>query len=408
MRILHICRSFLPNLGGCENNIFNVNRHLSKNNQITILTTDFLNIQNNTKLKSKELLEGLTIYRIKFSRFNLLNILRFIKTILFKKLYLYDIINVHCNLSLMAVIPFKLILNKPIVYELHNAQTICPTFELFDLNSKKPCDIIFNMKKCKRCYNEYKKVNKKMLFFNFYLYFAFNIAIFKYVSKFIVQTKFMERLYKTIINPKKIQVIYNGVSPKYEKLEINFIEKHKEKFIILFVGRLNKIKGVDILINAIKILDNSGNLILFIVGDGIDSEYFKKKINQSNLEEIIELTGRLSQQILFNLFQYSNLLVVPSLYHESSPNVILEAMSFGIPVIAFNVGGIPELIDDNLTGILIKKFNSKELAKKINYLYTHEKIRKNLSKNAREKALKTFSWRKRAEKFINSYKNLTK
>ncbi|MHA1250026.1 MAG: glycosyltransferase family 4 protein [Candidatus Helarchaeota archaeon] len=409
MRILQICRDFIPSLGGAINNIYNTNLKLSEKHEVSILTTNYSYKGNYKNYKKFEVIDRINVYRINFSKKSVINLFNFIKYIIKKRLFYADIINVHSNLTLLAAIPFKIIFKKAIVYEIHGGHIICPTFELYNYWTKSPCNLILNKKNCQKCYKLYKKrfnKRRKIDFFN--LRFVINLIAVKFVDKFIAQTRFMKKIHEVIINPKKISVIYNGVSDLYSKFSKNPINLYKNKYIITYVGRINKVKGLDILIDSIKYLKEIENIAVLIVGDGSDWNYFKKKIQELDLDDKIKMIGRKDQNEIFNIYYNSKVIIVPSIYHESSPNVILEAMSIGTPVIASSVGGIPELIINNYDGILINNITPKKLAEKILFIYKNEEFRNNLAKNARQKITNKFSWEKRANHFIECYNKVLK
>ena len=100
----------------------------------------------------------------------------------------------------------------------------------------------------------------------------------------------------------------------------------------------------------------------------------------------------------------SKILVVPS-RTESIPQVIKEAFFLKIPVIATNVGGIPELISDNETGLLVESENPEQLIDKINKLLDDDQTQNKLAKNAFEFINKNFSWDVLIERYMNLYKS---
>lgn len=180
----------------------------------------------------------------------------------------------------------------------------------------------------------------------------------------------------------KIQITYNSVdlsrfNPKNNgilKKEINIT-----KPIVLFVGNLVSQKGVEYLINAKKLMKNDCELV--IVGDG--PLYNTLKDLTKNMNTIHFLGFRTDIEYLI---PDSEFLVLPSI-SESFGIVSLEAMACGKPVIASNVGGIPELITKDV-GLLVEPKNSQDLAEKMDYLLENPDICDTLGKNAIEKVKK--------------------
>jgi glycosyltransferase involved in cell wall biosynthesis len=164
---------------------------------------------------------------------------------------------------------------------------------------------------------------------------------------------------------KKVQLIYNGIDleifrnlPPREALRRQLgLEPHL--FYVCFAGSLVKRKGVEYLIDAVK-RSKRDNMRLLISGDG---EMRQKVEHAAAADKRLIYLGYRSNAVEY--IKASDLLVLPSIY-EGMPNVILEAMAVGTPVLATNVYGIPELIEDKVNGLLVSPGNAGEIAKGIN------------------------------------------
>jgi glycosyltransferase involved in cell wall biosynthesis len=182
---------------------------------------------------------------------------------------------------------------------------------------------------------------------------------------------------------KKSEISINDPSPEGEKLRIkNYppetlrvslragelkIKNAGKAFKFLFVGQLEKHKGVDILIQAFNIL--KGNLELVIIGDGSLLTGLKEKFGNDSR---IKFLGRKSPEEVEKIMSESDCLIVPSLCWENAPAVIYEAYQAGLPVIASRIGGIPEIIK-KLGGELFEPGNITELEKLMNKAYVQKK-----------------------------------
>jgi glycosyltransferase involved in cell wall biosynthesis len=160
---------------------------------------------------------------------------------------------------------------------------------------------------------------------------------------------------------QKVQVIYNGINleslgklPPREELRKKLgLDQHL--FYVCFAGSLVERKGVEYLLDAVKMM-NMENIRFLISGVG-------------ELKDAVERAAAGDDRLIYlgyksNAVEYiksSDLLVLPSIY-EGLPNVILEAMAVGTPVLATNVYGIPELIDNNVNGLLVRPGNAGEIA----------------------------------------------
>ena len=158
---------------------------------------------------------------------------------------------------------------------------------------------------------------------------------------------------------------------------------------IINVGRLSNEKGQLDLINVFDILHRkNSDIVLYLVGDGHDYEDIEKEVINRNLANYVNMTGFKSGAFLEDLYLNSSLFVMTS-YTESFGLVLIEAMSYGIPCLAFDSAeGAREIISNNYNGFLIKNRNEHEMASKILELLDNKKELKRLSSNALKTSLK--------------------
>ena len=134
-----------------------------------------------------------------------------------------------------------------------------------------------------------------------------------------------------------VRVVHNGVA----EAEFSPIVPASDATDVVFVGELRQLKGVDVLIEAIAILSRDGHRItVTIVGDGPDRAAFEAAVATRNLHNVVRFVGAMPARAAFAL---GRTLVLPS-RAESLPYVLLEAAAAGLPIIASNVGGIPEIV----------------------------------------------------------------
>lgn len=169
---------------------------------------------------------------------------------------------------------------------------------------------------------------------------------------------------------------------------------------LIYVGYLRSAKGIQYLLEAIRILKEQGSLIhLTIVGQGDMYEYCVKYIEDNNLQNHITLYGHVSDRgILLDLYSSNDVFVFPSL-SEGSPRVVIEAMSRGLAVVATDVGNTKHLLNQN--GFLVPPKSSNALADSINYYLEDEVLR---LKHA--KALLASSKKFTLSKYISSFKKV--
>lgn len=171
---------------------------------------------------------------------------------------------------------------------------------------------------------------------------------------------------------------------------------------ILFVGELTKIKGIDILLESFKIASNQSiNLFLKIIGDGPLHAYCKEFICNNNLN--IKLLGRLNHDKTMEEISISDIIVLPS-RTESFGRVILEAFEFEKPVIATDVGGIPELLKNGENGVLVNPCDPKGLADAMLKLGKDNILREKLGKSGKQSLEGMLSFEDLAKKIIGFYR----
>jgi glycosyltransferase involved in cell wall biosynthesis len=159
------------------------------------------------------------------------------------------------------------------------------------------------------------------------------------------------------IDNSKLLVNYNGVNPKIFYPEP--VKSERQRFV--FVGSLIATKGVNELISAIIICKQKcPDITLDMLGEGPMKSVLIDKINEHKLNDTIKLYGSVPLPRVAEFIRNASVLVLPS-YREGVPNVLLESFACGTPVIATRVGGIPEVVNDDV-GILVDKKNSEQLA----------------------------------------------
>lgn len=212
-------------------------------------------------------------------------------------------------------------------------------------------------------------------------------------------TNFHSVFYKVIIDKASVSFFLSRNLMKYFKSNnsyftfVNLISDqdivtrddtqiYKIPKTILFSGRLTHEKGVNYLIKAIKLLkDSNFSLILLVCGDGPEKEKLQKLVDDLNLDRDIKFLGFIPWgKKLFEIYTKSDIFILPSL-SEGVPKVLLEAMARGLPIIATNVGGIPDIINHMENGILIPPKSPEAIAEAVKLLVKNEELRRKIIKN---------------------------
>ena len=222
----------------------------------------------------------------------------------------------------------------------------------------------------------------------------------KEVDKIIVISETIKKdlISKLNIDSNKIETIYSGVDLKrFFVFKQNEIENEKKRYgfykgakIIGYVGRLHSEKGLDILINSFYQLSRRfDHIYLLIVGDGPEKKKLEKMSFDLGMEKKILFFGYKENIPLF--LNTLDIFVLPSRIRESFGIVLIEAMAVEKVVVASNIGGIPEIIDDGKNGFLCIPGDEKDLTDKLSLLLSDDKLRKEMSRNAFQKVVKRFS-----------------
>lgn len=231
-----------------------------------------------------------------------------------------------------------------------------------------------------------------------------------------LERKIMPLIYKncdiiTLSESSKKQIIKNKISkkkniyvinPGVKKYKLNKIKKTKEPSI-LFLNRIKKYKGLETLLNAIKILQDQG--IYFktkIAGSGEDLKKIKKLSLNLKLKNI-DFLGRITEKEKIRLMQESWIFVNPSM-KEGWGIVNIEASYCGTLVIGSNVDGIRDSVLNNKSGLLFKERDAKDLAEKIKQVLESKSKKQRLSKEAKKWA-SNFSWDKCFKEYEKIIKN---
>lgn len=192
------------------------------------------------------------------------------------------------------------------------------------------------------------------------------------------------------VETDKISVIDCGVnvdkfSPNNKTETRQLLKLPTDKKIILYVGTLIGRKGVETLVRAIIDL-NDKNIFLCVIGEGYLRQQLTDLVEENSISDKVRFENFKPKNELPNWFNCADIFVLPSLT-EPFGLVALEAMSCGIPVIASNVGGLPEFVKDGINGYIFEPSDHKELSEKIELALNLEPVKYfELSRNAQKTA----------------------
>ena len=202
------------------------------------------------------------------------------------------------------------------------------------------------------------------------------------IRYFIAPSAFLAEALRDDVPPAKIRQLYNGID-----LPPTMPLPHSRG--ILYMGRLEKVKGVDYLIRAFaRVVDKDPRVELSIVGDGSERARLESLTKELGLSDNVAYSGWLSsREEIAEEYGKSSVVVIPSIWPENLPTVCIEAFAAGRPVIGTRAGGIPELVEDGKTGYVVPIKNAAAISEAILTILQDEETLARMSREARMKAL---------------------
>src|SRR3989339_1148265 len=277
----------------------------------------------------------------------------------------------HISPSIFSVLKkYKI----PVVQTLHDYQLICPNYRL--LTQGRVCE------RCKRrkywnaviykCVHDSKMQSlaecAEMYFHKFFRFYENGVDCFITPSSFLKE-KIKE--WKAVPSSKIISI------PNF--IDVNeYKPNYAPGDYALYFGRLSEEKGVDVLIDAVS----GTNIKLKIVGEG--PELKKLKVKSEKLRVDVEFLGYKTGEELRDIIRGAKFVVLPPIWYENYPISLLEAGALGKPIIGSNIGGIPEIVKDEVNGFLAKPGDAKNLRKKMELLWNDNELCEKMGRKSRE------------------------
>ncbi len=219
-------------------------------------------------------------------------------------------------------------------------------------------------------------------------------------ARFVVTCTEYNRQYLERINQSSTPVmcVYHGFDfRRFGKYLTAAIASPAECPLILTVGRLREKKGFDLLIAACALLQQTGcRFRCEIVGYGPERDALQKQIDDLDLAEMVILRGQLIHKELIRLYHQASIFALPCRIgadgdRDGIPNVLMEAMAMGVPVVTTPVSGIPELVQDRVSGLLVEPDQPRKLADALGMLLSDQSLRHRLGAAGKERVLAEFS-----------------
>jgi len=340
------------------------NRYLQKGGEDTVAQSEFnllkdfghdvrIYERSNEEIENSSLLEKLRfLFEMRWSRRSYNDIRKVLRG------FRPDVVHFHNIFLVLTPSVYSACKDEgiPVVQSLHNFRLICPNGLL--LRDNRICEECVKAKSFWKSilYGCYKKSRlftaalagtlshhwKKKTWINM-------------VDAYIMATEFGRQKYINFgIPSEKIMLKPNIIYP-------NLFNQKKDKGYALYVGRLSKEKGVEVLLKAWKSIQG---FQLKIMGDGPLLDDLKSTVDREKIENV-EFLGFVSSSEYLRYMQGASFVVIPSVCYENFPCVVSEALACGIPILASRLGGMPEIIKDQEAGVLFKAGDIDDLAEKI-------------------------------------------
>jgi glycosyltransferase involved in cell wall biosynthesis len=223
------------------------------------------------------------------------------------------------------------------------------------------------------------------------------------------------------MDPTKITTIHNGFD--LDNFNIEASQNHRyssikkeyglpdDAILLVLVALIRPRKGVEVIIRAVNNLKNRfPKVFLVIVGDDNISEdplygrKLRELVSTLEIESRVIFTG--FREDVISILKQSDLMILPSLFGEGSPMVILEAMAMGLPAIASDIEGVPEIVCDGVNGFLVKPGDADGLSDKIISVLSREDLLETVKNNAMQTIKKKFNSKIQAKKIESIYKKV--
>ncbi|WP_287589096.1 glycosyltransferase family 4 protein [Candidatus Borrarchaeum sp.] len=418
MKILYASDYFYPHMiGGVEEHIYQLAKHfLHDNFQIAILTRQI------EKLPSLENYEGIKIYRYRpklhpqLSKF-------FIDPYSIKKTS--KLINkitpniFHAqSIPFMSLAPLYVAIQKkiPAVLTLHNYWPVC--FFQRSYFDNHICNAV-DETACKNCFSSYLPLIGKpfltpILWKLWKRSLMIKREVFDRIRAITTPSHALKKSLARIDIPlSKVLVIPNGIDLNKFIPDLNAMDfiKHfklEKQKIILSIGRLIKEKGIRLLIKSMPIILKEIDCKLVIVGGGEEKPFLTQLVKKLKIERHVIFAGRIPSVLVPQAYSAADVVVVPSIWPDPFPYVPLEALAMKTPVIASNVGGLPEVVRHKKNGLLVRPYNVEELANAAQDILSDEHQAQQMGSEGRIIVEKEYTLSLMLERYKQLYSSLVK
>lgn len=209
--------------------------------------------------------------------------------------------------------------------------------------------------------------------------------------------------------PGRIHVIPNPIAPFFveEASDIEVIEEDRQPPLVLYTGRIERRKGTIPLLRSVPEVVRTVPNVRYVIAGGRHASIGERRLNeildQDSIREAVMLLGHVLWEELVDWYRRASVFVMPS-YCETFGISCLEAMAFGLPVVASDATALPEVVEDGVTGILVPSGDSKALAEALTQLLENPDLRRRMGQAGRERVLARFTVDRVADQTLRVYR----
>jgi glycogen(starch) synthase len=294
------------------------------------------------------------------------------------------------------------ILRKPVVVEHHGYPPACPNGLLFHEPTKAVCPGYFRLRRYRECLRCNSGTAGWLRSLQMLLLTFPRRWLCQHVA---VNAPISEHVRKRLELPRS-QVIYYGIPVTPSDEETRFINSSNGRpLCFAYVGRLVSLKGLPLILEAAKTLQRTGySFRLRFVGDGPEKAELRRLTEELELENYVEFTGFITGPVFQAAMKDIAAVVMPSVWEETAGLAAIEQMMRGRLVIASDIGGLGEVVDD--CGLRFPAGNTEALAQCMKSVLDHPEIIVRKGDNARRRALDLFSERRMLQDHVDLYRRL--
>lgn len=293
----------------------------------------------------------------------------------------------------------------PTTVFLHNHESYCPGNSKFFFNSATACLIPVSPSCILNAFREKCMTRNPVKMFRSIRRRGRDLDLLRGLSHIFCNSGHVKK--NLVVNGvKEESVTVNHLFPRLYEGEITEETASDGLPVVLFVGRLFKEKGVDHLLKSLTGLNLPFRAV--IVGEGWEKANLVSLARDLKIDRKVDFRGFCSREEVARLYRKSSLLVIPSLWPEPFGMVGLEAGSFGLPVVAYRSGGIPEWLTDGLNGFLVERGDINGLAKKIEILLEDRYLASRLGEGGRMAVRERFSLKRHLDCLVDVYLKMTR